>query len=126
MPTGIYKRKPPFLRFLEKIKINSDYCWEWTGSLKPQGYGEMSLNGKNIYAHRYSYEFFNNKKIQRGMCVDHICNNRKCVNPYHLAISSYSDNIKRGKLPSINKRRGLLVSFKNEAKRIYGMREINP
>ncbi len=120
MPTGVYKRKPTIELFLEKVTIESDACWNWVGSLKPQGYGEIRIRGKNIYAHRFSYEYFNDEKIPKGLCIDHICDNKKCVNPAHLRVSTYSDNIKRGSLPAINKKRGKVTLFLNEAARICG------
>ena len=48
-------------RFWEKVdRRGPDECWEWTASVKPNGYGQFSVvrDGKWLksYAHRYGYE----------------------------------------------------------------------
>jgi hypothetical protein len=50
-------------RLLAHIKINEETgCWEWTGSKKPAGYGQMSIPTRKgaypLYAHRVSYEIY--------------------------------------------------------------------
>lgn len=74
-------------RFWEKVdKRGSDDCWEWAASCYPNsGYG-MFYNGKRPgLAHRYSVELHRGR-IPDGMVVDHLCRNRKCVNPAHLEV----------------------------------------
>lgn len=70
------------IRFLSKIN-KTDNCWEWIGSISSKGYGVFWLNGKNRLAHRVSFINFK-KSIDENLCIDHICRNRKCVNPGHL------------------------------------------
>ena len=65
-------------------------CWEWQACTS-QGYGVMRINGKKCYAHRLSYEYFNNA-LKAKECVLHICDNRKCINPKHLRVGSKLDN----------------------------------
>ena len=43
------------------------------------------------YAHRLSYETFCGP-IPDGLLVRHLCNQRLCVNPCHLATGTYRDN----------------------------------
>lgn len=69
-------------RFKKFTKVVNG-CWEWTGSISKPGYGRISKNGKPELAHRVSFEFHKHK-IPKGMYIDHICRNTKCLNPEHL------------------------------------------
>ena len=77
-------------RFLNKVR-KTDTCWLWIGALNSKGYGVISWFGKNKYAHRVSFEFFNSE-IEIGMVIDHICRNRRCVNPKHLRMVTSKEN----------------------------------
>lgn len=57
-------------------------CWEWQGAVGPNGYGYSSWAGQKL-AHRMSFEAHIGP-IPIGMHLDHLCRNRRCVNPTHL------------------------------------------
>lgn len=83
-----YKEIPKFedhIRFLKFIKvIQESECWEWQGYINDSGYGIFAINrGDRLRAHRVSYSVFKNTPNIK-MIIDHICRNRKCVNPDHL------------------------------------------
>lgn len=79
-------------RFWAKVdKRGPDECWPWLGYIMPNGYGQTSLGGKHIYAHRTSW-MLSGRDIPFGMCVLHKCDFRRCVNPAHLWIGSVADN----------------------------------
>ena len=90
---------------MDKVKVNlHSQCWEWQGYLQ-RGYGEISINGENIKAHRASYEIFIGK-IPDGLVIDHLCRNPRCVNPTHLEPVTLEENTKRGFWPpSVNSRK---------------------
>lgn len=84
-------------------------CWNWIGVISPKGYGTFHkvVNGihKNLYAHRISYEYFR-KKIPKGLTIDHLCRNRRCINPDHLEPLTIGENVLRGNTVSgINSRK---------------------
>ena len=73
-------------RFISKIKRDSaSGCWIWTGSFDRKGYGKfwVSTAYANAIAHRLCYRLCSDVDIE-GKHLHHICENPKCVNPYHL------------------------------------------
>lgn len=82
-------------RFWEKVRQDGA-CWVWTGALQPGGYGYFSVGeGRYTGAHRWAYEFLV-APIPDGLVIDHLCRNRKCVNPYHLEPVPQRVNVARG------------------------------
>ena len=85
-------------RFLAKIN-KTETCWIWNSSKTPAGYGLYWVGGKAInggkflLAHRYSYEYHNDKKIGEGMILLHSCDNPSCVNPAHLTEGTHKENM---------------------------------
>lgn len=75
-----------------RIEKDSNECWNWKLALTVDGYGKAKYRGKNLRAHRVSYEAF--VGTIRGQ-LDHLCKNKKCVNPLHLEDVDQLTNIRR-------------------------------
>lgn len=68
-------------------------CWLYLGSHNKQGYGHAFFEGKVWLAHRVSW-LSQRGSIPSGMNVLHRCDNKTCINPKHLYLGTYSDNLR--------------------------------
>ncbi len=84
-------------RFWAKVdKRGPEGCWDWTASTAGGGYGSFAVGGRRkTPAHRYAYEAAHGP-IPEGLHLDHLCRNRRCVNPAHLEPVTQQENIRRG------------------------------
>lgn len=69
-------------------------CWEWPDG-KNNGYGFVSIGGRNLRVHCLTYEHFVGP-VPEGMVLDHLCRNRACANFEHLEPVTHRQNILRG------------------------------
>jgi hypothetical protein len=93
-------------RIREKIQVDADGCWEWTGYRLPNGYGRV-VCGRQQLAHRVVWTLLVGE-LPAGEPLDHICcspgwcsggptcAHRRCVNPAHLKLTTHAANVLRG------------------------------
>ena len=104
VPSAMYGDYPAQLAHLT---VRQGGCWEFTGFILPQGYGQL---GRNLLAHRIAWEVANGRPVPTGLVIDHTCHNadlncrddsacrhRRCVNPAHLEAVPQRLNLVRGK-----------------------------
>lgn len=98
-------------RFWDKVtpEPNSG-CWLWTAYCKPNGYAQFGFERGNVqYGHRVAYKTLVGN-IPKGMCIDHICRVRSCVNPMHMEVVTPQENIIRGDLPELTVKRHAAIT----------------
>jgi hypothetical protein len=82
-------------RFWSKVDA-SGICWEWTGRTNSEGYGHFRLEGTPgpiAMAHRFAWESLVGPITEETL--DHLCLNKRCVNPDHLEPVSRAENTRR-------------------------------
>jgi len=87
--------------FRGKIAIRESGCWDWMGSRYGNGYGRYlppkdrrMATGKDqrVLAHRFAYTLaFGGPKNE---VINHLCENKACVNPEHLEDVTQSRNVR--------------------------------
>jgi HNH endonuclease len=97
--------RPNVDRLLENIGAPThDGCWPWLGSVSGTGYGSFSIRlargqRSGRVAHRLVYEVLVGP-VPPELELDHLCRNRRCVNPAHLEPVTASENQIRAKRKS--------------------------
>lgn len=91
-------------------------CHVWKRATA-NGYGRMFHNGRLRPAHRVFWEAVNGS-IPTGKCLDHLCRNRRCVNPAHLEVVTQEENVHRGTLSKFTEQDviGIRTKYANGAR----------
>lgn len=99
----------PLWPFLARLSFPNglEKCWVWNGATgggrkakhAPQGtklwaYGQVQIDKKTTPVHRAFYTHMIGP-IPAGLTLDHLCENKLCVNPYHLDPCTSVENLRR-------------------------------
>ena len=69
-------------------------CYIWTGPVNTKGYGVISFQGRHWVAHRLAW-YLAGREVPPGMELDHLCENKACVNVSHLDPVTRAENMRR-------------------------------
>lgn len=79
-------------RFWKKVAIaGPNECWLWTASTNTGGYGQVTINGRRILAHRIAYYLNTGDWAPASTC--HNCDEPRCCNPAHLFAGDQQANV---------------------------------
>lgn len=72
-------------------------CWPCAGYVHHTGYVNLERAGATVGAHRHAFWLVHGflpacTNLRHELVVDHLCHNRVCVNPAHLALLPRSAN----------------------------------
>lgn len=80
-------------------------CWLFA-RVDRYGYGSFKFRGRNVVAHRYSYEQLVGD-LDPALTIDHLCDrHRNCVNPAHMEQVTRSENSVRANERRYNREQG--------------------
>ncbi len=116
--TAEFLRAQQFKERLSRFIVQPNGCWEWQGALDEKGYGRIGFKGRTARVHRVAFEYAGGALID-GLVLDHLCCNRRCMNPAHLEQVTSRENLERGrKVHSVRThcKRGHLRTLENRKK----------
>lgn len=71
-----------------------DGCLDFTLAHNGDGYCQTTYRGRITLVHRLAYEVHVGP-IPAGLTIDHLCGNRRCVEPAHLTLATLQENVAR-------------------------------
>jgi hypothetical protein len=95
------KPTPMAERLLKRSYRTESGCLVWDGSVGSTGYGQLPTSHpkRSVVAHRAAYEAWIGP-IPDGLQIDHLCRNRRCIEPTHLEAVTPRENLLRSSAPN--------------------------
>jgi hypothetical protein len=90
IPDDVYANTR-WMDFLNRYVSVDGGCWVVDQNRR---YPRIHIRGSEYLAHRVSCKLMGGGIVD-GFEVDHLCNNKKCVNPAHLEPTTHIENYKR-------------------------------
>jgi HNH endonuclease len=83
--------------------VASNGCWNWDNQVDSDGYGRGAdySTGRRTRAHILVYEAHVGP-VPEGLQLDHLCRNKRCVNPTHLEPVTNRENTHRGAMAKLD------------------------
>jgi hypothetical protein len=75
---------------LDKSSVQQGDCRIWTGYTRGNGYGGVSIDGRDFYTHRLSFELAHGP-IPDGLFVCHRCDTPKCIRQQYTCLTARRD-----------------------------------
>lgn len=94
-PLPEYVKTYAFDVISKRIFIDDSQCWNWQGHITDKCYSVISVMDHQYYGHRLSFAVFIGV-IPENLTIDHLCKNRKCINPTHMEVVTRAENALRG------------------------------
>ena len=78
--------------FWSKVQVGDPHdCWPWLQSCGSHGYGQTWTGSHVVLAHRVAW-VLTVGTIPANLTIDHVCRNKRCVNPMHLRLLTNVEN----------------------------------
>ena len=106
---------------------NDNGCVLWTGTQSVSGYGFLSIQQRNVKAHRLAFYCANGYFPGEGRVVGHKCDVKLCCNPDHLEDITHKENMKqmkdrnrafKGTKPRLTREQKIYISTSQESIRV--------
>jgi hypothetical protein len=78
--------------FWERIRVDENGCWLWTGGVSGAGYGCFYSGGPEYTAHRVSLGLKIGRALTRNEMACHSCDVKLCINQSHLFLGDSKAN----------------------------------
>lgn len=105
-----------------EFTVDNNECHVWLKARNNRGYGVVWHDGKLRLAHRVAWLLGTGKWPTEGLVLDHLCNNKACVNLAHLQEVPNHVNLRRA-IPrgdEATEKRRLGWRKANQRRREYG------